>query len=61
MLDEFNQIGVSEEEFSLVYSLVARNVKTLKINIKVVSLTLKRLNAIRDQIKFLTKTVIVPA
>lgn len=60
VLDELNKIGVSEEEFSLVYSLVAKNVKTLKINIKVVSQTLKRLNSIRDQIKILKFTVIEP-
>jgi hypothetical protein len=60
VLEELNQIGVSEEEFALVYALVAKNVKTLKLNIKVVSLTLKRLNAMRDQIQFITNTVIEP-
>lgn len=60
MLEEFNRIGVSEEEFTLVYALVAKNMKTLKINIKVVSLTLKRLNAMRDQIKFINNTVVEP-
>jgi hypothetical protein len=60
VLEELNQIGVSEEEFALVYALVAKNVKTLKLNIKVVSLTLKRLNAMRDQIQFITNTLIEP-
>jgi hypothetical protein len=48
IFEEINKIGVSEDEFTLVYTLVAKNIKTLKVNIKIVSLTLKRLNSLRD-------------
>jgi len=48
IFEEINKIGVSEDEFTLVYTLVAKNIKTLKVNIKIVSLTLKRLNLLRD-------------
>ena len=48
IFEEINKIGVSEDEFTLLYTLVAKNIKTLKVNIKIVSITLKRLNLLRE-------------
>jgi len=52
--EEINRIGLTEKEFTLCHSLVTKNIKNTKVDIKVVDLTLKRIDSLRDQMELIT-------
>lgn len=51
--EEINRMGLTEYEFTLCHSLVTKNIKKMEVNIKVVDLTLKRIDSLRDKIEFI--------
>jgi len=52
--EEINRIALTEKEFILCHSLVTKNIKNTQVNIKVVDLTLKRIDSLRDQMELIT-------